>query len=278
MKYCIVCDSCTDLTPEDKKLGCFATVPLTIHVDGVDFVDDETFDQKVFLDAVKNSKGELKSSCPAPEAFMEAYKKADEIYVVTLSANLSGSYNSAVLASNLYKEEYGEKKIHVVDSCSAACGQYLIAMKLRELAQKGLPFEEVVEEAEKYRDEMQTYFTLETLDVLKRNGRLSKVQAVLADALNIKPVMGATNEGEIIKKIQSRGMKKALSKMAQLVGEEGRAFESKVAVISHCNCLKRAREFEKMLLEKAPFKEVKIIDTKGISSLYACDGGIILAF
>lgn len=278
MKYCIVCDSCTDITPEDKKRGCFAMVPLTIHVDGRDFIDDETFNQKEFLEAVKNSTGELKSSCPAPEAFMEAYKKADEIYVITLSGNLSGSYNSAVLAANLYHEEYGEKKIHVFDSCSASSGQYLIAMKIEELANQGMEFEEVVEKVTAYRDSMDTYFVLETLEVLKRNGRLSKVQAILADALNIKPVMGATPEGEIIKKAQSRGMKKALAKMAQLVGEEGSGFASKTAVIAHCNCLERAKAFEKLLLAAAPFKKTKIIDTCGISSLYACDGGIILAF
>lgn len=278
MRYCIVCDSCTDITAEDKKRGCFAMVPLTIYVDGRDFVDDETFDQKEFLQAVRESRGELKSSCPAPEAYMEAYKKADEIYVVTLSGSLSGSYNSAVLASNLYAEEYGKKNIHVFDSCSASCGQYLIAMKIEELANQGLPFEEVVEQVEAYRDSMATYFTLETLEVLRRNGRLSKVKAVLASALNIKPVMAATDEGEIIKKTQIRGMRKALEKMAQIVGEEGRDFEKKTAVISHCNCIRRAEEFRRMLLEAAPFKKTKIIDTCGISSLYACDGGIILSF
>lgn len=278
MSYCIVCDSCTDITSEDKKRGCFAMVPLTIHVDGRDFIDDETFDQQEFLEAVRNSSGELKSSCPAPEAYMEAYKKADDIYVVTLSANLSGSYNSAMLAAKLYEEEYGKKNIHVVDSCSASSGQYLIAMKLEELAGSGMAFDEVVKEAESYRDSMETYFTLETLEVLRRNGRLSKVQAVLASALNIKPVMGATPEGEIIKKAQSRGMKKALTKMAELVGDEGKDLASKTAVIAHCNCLSRAKEFEQMLLLKAPFKKTKIIDTCGISSLYACDGGIILSF
>lgn len=277
MKYCIVGDSCTDLTTEDIKRGCFATVPLTVHVDGKDFIDDETFDQKEFLDVVKNSKGELKSSCPAPEAYMEAYKKADEIYVITISAKLSGSYNSAVLAANLYQEEYGEKKIHVIDSQSASSGEYLLAMKIEELAGKGLPFEEVVKEAEAFRDEMKTYFTLETLEVLKRNGRLSKVQAVLANALNIKPVMGG-EDGEIVKKAQFRGMKKAVTNMAEIAAKEGKDFEKKTAVIAHCNCPERAESFKQHLLETISFQEVKIIDTKGLSTLYACDGGIILAF
>lgn len=277
MKYCIVGDSCADLTAEDMNRGHFAMVPLTIHVDGKDFIDDDTFDQKEFLKEVANSKGELKSSCPAPEAFMEAYKKADEIYVITLSAKLSGSYNSAVLAANLYEEEYGEKKIHVIDSKSASSGEYLIAMKIEELAEQGLEFEEIVKEAEAYRDELETYFTLETLDVLKRNGRLSRVQAVLANALNIKPVMGA-EDGEIIKKAQFRGMKKALSNMAQIATDEGKDFEKKKAIISHCNCPERAENLKKHLLESVSFKEIKIIDTRGLSSLYACDGGVILAF
>lgn len=277
MKYCIVGDSCTDLTTEDINRGCFAMVPLTVHVDGKDFIDDETFNQKEFLEVVENSKGELKSSCPSPEAYMEAYKKADEIYVITITAKLSGSHNSAVLATSLYEEEYGEKKIHVFDSKSAACGQYLIAMKIEELKNQGLAFEDVVEQVEAYIEEMETYFVLETLEVLQRNGRLSRVQAVLANTLSIKPVMGA-EDGEIIKKAQSRGIKKALAKMTQLIAEEGRDFEKKTAVISHCNCEQRAEDVKKQLLAAAPFKDVKIIPTGGLSTLYACDGGIVVAF
>ena len=97
MSFHIVCDSCTDLTEEDLKKGCYTLVPLTLLVDGEEIIDDETFDQADFLAKVAASKESVKSACPAPESYMEAYSKADDIYVVTLSAELSGSYNSAVL-------------------------------------------------------------------------------------------------------------------------------------------------------------------------------------
>ena len=105
MSFHIVCDSCTDLTEEDLKKGCYTLVPLTLLVDGEEIIDDETFDQADFLAKVAASKESVKSACPAPESYMEAYSKADDIYVVTLSAELSGSYNSAVLGKNLYEEE-----------------------------------------------------------------------------------------------------------------------------------------------------------------------------
>ena len=113
MSFHIVCDSCTDLTEEDLKKGCYTLVPLTLLVDGEEIIDDETFDQADFLAKVAASKESVKSACPAPESYMEAYSKADDIYVVTLSAELSGSYNSAVLGKNLYEEENGTKNIHV---------------------------------------------------------------------------------------------------------------------------------------------------------------------
>ena len=192
MSFHIVCDSCTDLTEEDLKKGCYTLVPLTLLVDGEEIIDDETFDQADFLAKVAASKESVKSACPAPESYMEAYSKADDIYVVTLSAELSGSYNSAVLGKNLYEEENGTKNIHVVNSRGAATTQVLIARKLNEYASQGMPFEEVVDKIEEYTTSLRTYFVLETLEVLRKNGRLSRLSATIAGALNIKPVMIGT--------------------------------------------------------------------------------------
>lgn len=276
MKYKIVCDSCTDLTREDREKEYFISVPLTLLVDDDEIIDDDNFDQKDFLDKVRECKKGAKSACSAPEVYMEAYKDADEIYVVTLSANLSGSYNSAELAKKLYFEEYGEKKIHVFNSKSASSGQYLIAKRIERLAQEGKTFEEIVEEVEAYISEQHTYFVLETLDVLRKNGRLSKVQALLAGTLNIKPIMASTDEGEITKKSQTRGMKKALVKMVELIVEETDKIEEKELVIAHCNCPDRAQKVKETLLSFANIKKIEIIETWGVSSLYACDGGIII--
>ena len=278
MSFHIVCDSCTDLTEEDLKKGCYTLVPLTLLVDGEEIIDDETFDQADFLAKVAASKESVKSACPAPESYMEAYSKADDIYVVTLSAELSGSYNSAVLGKNLYEEENGTKNIHVVNSRGAATTQVLIARKLNEYASQGMPFEEVVDKIEEYTTSLRTYFVLETLEVLSKNGRLSRLSATIAGALNIKPVMIGTRDGVIQKAAQARGMKKALAKMVEHMGSEGRDLTRRQFVISHCNCYERAVYVKELIKKHLHAEDVDIVDTKGVSSLYACDGGIIVSY
>ena len=278
MSFHIVCDSCTDLTEEDLKKGCYTLVPLTLFVDGEEIIDDETFDQADFLAKVAASKESVKSACPAPESYMEAYSKADDIYVVTLSAELSGSYNSAVLGKNLYEEENGTKNIHVVNSRGAATTQVLIARKLNEYASQGMPFEEVVDKIEEYTTSLRTYFVLETLEVLRKNGRLSRLSATIAGALNIKPVMIGTRDGVIQKAAQARGMKKALAKMVEHMGSEGRDLTRRQFVISHCNCYERAVYVKELIKKHLHAEDIDIVDTKGVSSLYACDGGIIVSY
>ena len=278
MSFHIVCDSCTDLTEEDLKKGCYTLVPLTLLVDGEEIIDDETFDQADFLAKVAASKESVKSACPAPESYMEAYSKADDIYVVTLSAELSGSYNSAVLGKNLYEEENGTKNIHVVNSRGAATTQVLIARKLNEYASQGMPFEEVVDKIEEYTTSLRTYFVLETLEVLRKNGRLSRLSATIAGALNIKPVMIGTRDGVIQKAAQARGMKKALAKMVEHMGSEGRDLTRRQFVISHCNGYERAVYVKELIKKHLHAEDVDIVDTKGVSSLYACDGGIIVSY
>lgn len=278
MSFHIVCDSCTDLTEEDLKKGCYTLVPLTLLVDGEEIIDDETFNQADFLAKVAASKESVKSACPAPESYMEAYSKADDIYVVTLSAELSGSYNSAVLGKNLYEEENGTKNIHVVNSRGAATTQVLIARKLNEYASQGMPFEEVVDKIEEYTTSLRTYFVLETLEVLRKNGRLSRLSATIAGALNIKPVMIGTRDGVIQKAAQARGMKKALAKMVEHMGSEGRDLTRRQFVISHCNCYERAVYVKELIKKHLHAEDVDIVDTKGVSSLYACDGGIIVSY
>ena len=278
MSFHIVCDSCTDLTEADLKKGCYTLVPLALLVDGEEIIDDETFDQADFLAKVAASKESVKSACPAPESYMEAYSKADDIYVVTLSAELSGSYNSAVLGKNLYEEENGTKNIHVVNSRGAATTQVLIARKLNEYASQGMPFEEVVDKIEEYTTSLRTYFVLETLEVLRKNGRLSRLSATIAGALNIKPVMIGTRDGVIQKAAQARGMKKALAKMVEHMGSEGRDLTRRQFVISHCNCYERAVYVKELIKKHLHAEDVDIVDTKGVSSLYACDGGIIVSY
>ncbi|MGN0154686.1 MAG: DegV family protein [Lachnospiraceae bacterium] len=277
MKFKIVGDSCTDFVPEDLKKDYIVSVPLTIDVNGHEIVDDESFDQADFLRRVAEFEGCPKSACPSPESYMESFAGAENVYVVTLSAQLSGSYNSAELAKKMYEEEHPEVKIHVFDSKSASCGQLLIAHRIEEYAMAGMEFDEIVKKVTAFRDNMQTTFVLESLDTLRKNGRLTGVKALMATALNIKPYMKAV-DGSIAQAGQARGIKKALGKMVDYIGEIGDNLTEKTVIVANCNCFERAKEVENELMERYHFKDSLIIDTKGISSLYANDGGVIVAF
>ena len=209
---------------------------------------------------------------------MKAYEcEADHIYAVTLSSELSGSYNSAVLGKSLFLEDNPGKKIHVFNSKSASGGESLIAMKIVECEEKGLSFEEVIETVDKYIEEMSTFFVLENLETLRKNGRLSRVKALVASALKIKPVMGSTPEGSICQFDQARGMNKAIVKMVELVGEKGINIHEKIVAITYCNCPERAKMLEEAIRERLNPAKIVVMDTAGVSSMYANDGGVIVA-
>lgn len=279
MSYKIIVDSCGELTHKMKQSKVYASAPLSMQVDGDTIVDDDTFDQKDFLRRVAASPECPKSSCPSPEKYMEMYSGDEErVYAVTLSSELSGSYNSAQLGKDLWMEEHdGEKKrIYVFNSRSASVGETLIACKIEECEEKGMTFDETVKTVEDYIKGQHTYFVLENLDTLRKNGRLTGIKSLVASALNIKPVMGSTPEGTICQLGQARGMKRALAKMADMIAAQAKDTREKVLAISHCNCPERAREMERLLRSKMTVKDSFIVDTAGISTMYANDGGIIV--
>lgn len=276
MSYKIVVDSCCELPEELLNDPRFERIPLGLEVGEYQILDDENFNQGEFLRKVAEYPKCPKSACPSPERFMEAYHEAvDHVYAVTLSSHLSGSYNSAKLGAELFWEKYGEKQIHVVDSESASGGETQIALKLMELEEEGLSFEEIVKRIEGFRDSIHTYFVLDNLETLRKNGRLSGVKALVASTLSIKPVMGG-DKGQIVQRSQTIGMKKALSKLADLAITEAAKSEERRLIITHCNAPSRAETVKNLITDKIKFKECIIMDTRGVSSMYANDGGVIV--
>ena len=276
MSYRIVVDSCCELQEQYKNDDRFRFVPLTLEVGDYKVVDDENFNQKEFLENVASCPLCPKSACPSPEKYMEAYTcDADEVYVVTLSSHLSGSYNSAEVGKKLYTEKYGDKKIHVVDSESASCGETQLAMKIMKYKEAGLSFEETIKKVETFKRRMRTYFVLDNLETLRKNGRMTGVKALVATALNIKPVMVGTF-GEIEQRGQAIGTNKALAKMADHLISDVPDTKDRTLMITHCNCPERAEYMRSLMEKRASFKDVVIMDTAGVSSMYANDGGIIV--
>lgn len=275
--YKIIIDSCGELSKEMQEDGHFENVPLTLQIGETEIVDDKSFDQADFLKKVAESEEGPKSACPSPDAYMQAMDcDAEHIYVITLSSQLSGSYNSACLAKDLFLEDNEDKKICIIDSKSASIGESLIGLHIAACEEAGMDFETVVENVEKYIEEQHTFFVLESLETLRKAGRLSNLKAKLASTLNIKPIMGSTEEGSIQQLAQARGMNKALDRMIQSMMEVTQNCENRILAISHCNCKERALQLKEKIEKVASFKEIFIVDTAGVSSMYANDGGIIM--
>ncbi len=276
MSYKIIADSCCEFPKDYEKDPRYERIALGLEVEDELIMDDETFDQAQFLKKVAASPKCPKSFCPSPDKFKEAYQtEAENIFVFTLSSKLSGSYNSAEIGRKMYQEEFGEKNIFVCDSHSASCGETQLAFKAVQWSEEGLAFEEICQRLIAYRDNMHTYFVLDNLETLRKNGRLSGVKALVASTLSIKPVMGA-DTGEIIQLGQAVGIKKALAKMAEIVAKEALSPEEKTLMITHCNCPERAESVREMILSRIKVKDTLIMDTKGVSSMYANDGGVIV--
>ena len=278
MSFKIIVDSCCDLTPAQLREECFVKVPLTIRVGGHTIVDDDTFDQGELLWRMKESETAPQSACPSPMQYLEAFDcGADDLYVVTLSALLSGSHNAAAQARSIWLEDHPGANVHIFNSCSASAGEVLVALKIQELAQAGVDFTTVVDQTSKYINEMETYFVLETLDTLRKAGRLNRVQSIVTGALHIKLLMGATPEGEICKKGQAMSVKQALNKMVALMADDLKHVGKRLSIV-HCNCLERAFYVKELAMKQCRFDEILVSDTGGISTMYANDGGIVVAY
>ena len=275
MKYQIICDSCGDFTPEMKADPHFRMVPLSLEIGEYRIMDDEHFDQKDFIKKMASSPIGAKTACPSPEAFQKAMEEsdADEVYIVTLSDQLSGTYQAAKIGIDLYTEAHEDspKKIHLFNSKSASAGECKLCLDIQECKEAGLGFVEVVDIVEKKCNDIVTVFVLESLETLRKNGRLS--------AVNIKPVMGAVN-GTIVKLDQQRGIQKALKRMVQLAVERAggaEAVKEKRLVITHVNAPERAEQVKEDFLKEGSFKEIVVTDAAGVATIYANDQGIVAA-
>ncbi len=253
-------------------------VPLTLFLEGEAFRDDETLDIPNLLKKVAASKEAASSACPSPKDFYDAFVKEGSVFCVTMTAALSGTYNSARLARQMVLEEVKDKVIHIFDSKGSSIKETLLALKIQELIDAGLDESTVAEKAEAYLSEMVYFFQLGNLDTLIKNGRISKFKGKIATALNIKPILYATEEGEIDMLEKVRSDKKAMKRMVELVGEFGHSFEDKVLGISHCNALEKAQLLKERIEERYPFREVIIQATGGLSSIYVNEGGVTISF
>ena len=278
MEARIIVDSCCDLLPEMRENVFVAPLRIMVN-DQNEYVDDGSVDIPAMLADMASTNKPERSACPSPETFLELMRGADACFVITLSAKLSGSYNAAALARTMALEEAPEKRIHIFDSESASAGEVLLLRYLQSLLAQGVDYETIIERMDRRIAQMHTLFVLEDLGNLIKNGRMNKIAGKLATALSIHPLLSDDGHGEIKLMTMARGMKSALRSLTTHVGEltKGASEKSVELVLCFCNCPERA-EFVKETIEKlAKFKKIVIVDTAGVSSMYANDGGVIVA-
>ena len=278
MKYRVALDSGGELTPELEGREEFVYVPLMLMVNGVHIVDDGHISQKEMVDRIAQDPDCPKTACPSPEAYYKAFDcGAERVYAVTLSAALSGSYQSACVAKEMFLEDHPDAKVHVFNSISASVGEGLTVLKIAELEEKGLSFEEIVRQTEAYVHSKQTFFVLDNLETLRKNGRLSGMKALAAAVLKIKPICYGTDEGAIGQLDQARGMGKAIVKMVSYIVDRTPDPGNRILGIGYCNCLDRAEIVRDEILKRMHVRDVVMLPTGGLSTIYANDGGIIVA-
>lgn len=280
MRIGIIADTSCDMTKEMEKESGIILVPFTIAIDGISHIDDENLELDKFIDTMNASSNPIKTSCPSPGDYKEAMEKfmdSEGIFVITISSKLSASYESAVLAKNIFIEEHGPKNIHILDSLSAVSGETRMFLRIKELAEEGLSFEEIVEKIEAYRDANNTMFVLEDLSNLVKNGRIKKTAGLIANTLNIKPIMKAPG-GEIELHELSRGVTKSLNRMVDSIGSFVDETTGSRIVIGHVRAPEKAELVKKRIEELYNFSEIIIVPTRGLSSGYAADKGIVIAF
>ena len=278
MTWNIVCDSSCDLQPAELIPGKLyrKVAPLTLLVGDKEYVDDAALDVPTLLAHMAAEKGPSSSACPSPDTYYQAFLSADCSVCITISGNLSGSFAAAATARDMVLEEFPEKKICLVDSCSTSGSLSLLdRMAQRLIAENPEDFEGISEKLLKYRDDQYTVFTLQCFDNLVKNGRMKPLLGTLLHTLGIHVIADATPEGTIRVLDKARGEKKTYKGMI----EKMKAFKDYTGVevvISHCQNPEGAQKLKDLMQESLPVKSVDLQECRGLNTFYAMDQGIIV--
>ena len=274
MDYKIVMDSAGDLL--EMEGAEFSNVPLKILAGDREFVDDATTDVAEMVEYMHTYVGKSSTACPSAGEYLEAFGDAEDVYCVTITSGLSGSYNAASIAAQTYLEQHPQRRVHVFDSLTAGPEMTLVAEKIRELVRQKLPFEKIVSLVEEYNLKTQLVFSLESLHNLAQNGRVPGAVAKIAGMLSIRLVGKASNEGTLQPTGKARGDQKVPGELLKQLLSMG--YKGGRVRIHHCYNLPSAQRLKDAILEKFPQASIIIQKTNALCSFYAEKGGMLVGF
>ena len=281
MTWNIVSDSSCDLRMaafESDRVR-FETVPLRIQVGEREFLDNDDLVVPDLLDAMSQEKSASSTACPSPAAFARAFETGDCTVCFTISSNLSGTYNSAVMGREMVLEEHPEKKVCIIDSKATAGAMVLLIRKAKELmeADETGDFEGICDQLRLYQAALRTCFTLENFDNLIKNGRMRPLVGTLLHSLGIHVIADATPQGTIHVADKARGEAKTYKTITALMKSSKDCTGAEV-VISHCENMAGALKLKQQILEDLPVKSVDVLSCRGLTSFYAMEKGLIIGY
>lgn len=272
MKRKIVADSSCDMW--ELNGVDFAVAPITISTDNKHYVDNRELDVHLMSEELAKYKGVSHTACPSVGSWLDCYEGYDEVFVVTLTGAMSGTYNSAMTAKGIYEEENENVKVHVFDSLSTGPEMRLLIEKLKEMIEEDLPFEEIVEKGQDYLNHSRLFFALKSLHNFAMNGRVSKAVASAIGVLNISIFATASEEGTIQQISKCRGEKKVVKSMIEHLENAG--YHGGKVRISHADNLKLAHNVRDKILELYPNADIIVYPMGGLCTYYAEIGGLLV--
>lgn len=278
-RWKLVSDSgCSLLVPDgpDETDIDYAEVPFTISVDNTDYIDEPGIDIEKMLEHIANCQSGGRTSCPSPHAWLEAWGDAENVIAFTLSAALSGSYNSAIAARHMALEKNPGRNIAVINTCGAGVFPEQLANIIYEGIEDGDSFDAIVSAADKATREIQVMFALGSLDNLIKAGRLNKLVGYAAHRFNISAIGVASPGGRIELRHKFRGMKKIYGKLIDTLRETG--FTGGELVISHCMNEDGAEKLGHLIKAEWLDTDVSIVPASGLCSYYMGKGGMIITY
>lgn len=270
----IVADSSANVQQLQKV--AFASAPLKIITAEREFVDDCNLDVEEMVHFFDSYKEKSKTSCPNPGDWLEAFGDADDIFCVTITSGLSGSYNAACVAKEMYEAENSGKRVCVIDSLSAGPELVLIIEKLQELIEAGCVYEDICQKVKQYTENTGLFFALASLQNFAANGRVSMAVAKVTGLLGIRVVGKASQEGTLQPMDKCRGEAKALKKLVENL--EAAGFRQGKVRIAHCQNPGTAETLKAMIRQVSPAADVEISRCLGLCSYYAEKGGLLVAY
>ncbi len=274
MKYKIVADSSSNLFHLADIP--FSYAPLKIITSEKEYVDTPELNLLEMTDDLLTVKGKTGTSCPNVHEWLEAFEGAENVFVVTITSNLSGSCAAAMQAKEYYMNANPGAKVCVIDSLSAGPEMAMLVEKLREYILAEMSFEEIETAIFEYLKQTHLLFSLQSLVNLARNGRVSPAVAKVAGVLGIRVIGKASDVGTLEPMHKCRGEKKALESIFAEMKAHG--FSGARVRISHCFNLESANQLKNMILAKFPGSDIIITECTALCSYYAEKGGLLVGF